>query len=295
MTSGQAFVALPRSAAGAVPTYEAAALRGSRPIQASYEAGVAAPSAGVLAMAATAVAAGIRSVGRHVAVAKSARKKGRKGGGGTAVKERDELPAYKARAPPPFAPAEQVGAMMPLGYFDPLDLCPVGDEGKFRRYREAELKHGRVAMLAAVGMVTQHYVKVPGFENVPAGTLAIETDPASKGWWILIAFCGVLELFVLKQDYKKEVGDFGDPAGLSNIFGYNEDMRAKEINNGRMAMFSAIGILWAEGATNKDGVDQLIAAGVPGLSSMPAIEIPAVPAQAEQAVAVAATAVQAAS
>ncbi len=38
---------------------------------------------------------------------------------------------------------------------------------------------------------------------------------------------------------------------------YNPDMRAKEINNGRIAMFSAIGIILAETLTGKDGIQQL--------------------------------------
>merc|ERR1712211_89394 len=62
----------------------------------------------------------------------------------------------------------------------------------------------------------------------------------------LFAIAGGLELAVWTQDPKKEVGNFGDPLGLSNIFGYDEDMRAKELNNGRFAMFAAIGILAAE-------------------------------------------------
>ncbi|CAE7805256.1 FCPF [Symbiodinium sp. CCMP2456] len=42
-----------------------------------------------------------------------------------------------------------------------------------------------------------------------------------------------MELGVWTQDPSKEAGDFGDPLGLGQ---YNEDMRAKEINNGRFAM-----------------------------------------------------------
>merc|ERR1712151_1150742 len=54
-----------------------------------------------------------------------------------------------------------------------------------------------------------------------------------------------------------EVGNFGDPLGLSNIFGYDTDMRHKELNNGRFAMFAAIGILAAELLTGKVGTAQL--------------------------------------
>ena len=58
------------------------------------------------------------------------------------------------------------------------------------------------------------------------------------------------------QDPKKEIGNFGDSAGLSSIFGYDEDIRHKELNNGRFAMFAAIGILAAEILTGKVGLNQ---------------------------------------
>merc|ERR1712146_253855 len=61
------------------------------------------------------------------------------------------------------------GAMAPLGFFDPAGFSKVGDEEGFRNLRPAELKHGRVAMMAALGFVAQQYVKLPGFEKVPAG------------------------------------------------------------------------------------------------------------------------------
>ena len=54
------------------------------------------------------------------------------------------LNAYDAKAMP--------GNTGPLGFFDPLGLCPDGEK-KFKRYRESELKHGRVAMLAVLGVL----------------------------------------------------------------------------------------------------------------------------------------------
>merc|ERR1719171_704292 len=45
---------------------------------------------------------------------------------------------------------ELPGVTGPLGFFDPLGFCSADDvtEGKIKFYREVELKHGRVGMLA---------------------------------------------------------------------------------------------------------------------------------------------------
>ena len=43
------------------------------------------------------------------------------------------------------------GALAPLGYFDPLGLCKDRDLVGVKRFREAEIMHGRVAMMATVG------------------------------------------------------------------------------------------------------------------------------------------------
>jgi len=50
-----------------------------------------------------------------------------------------------------FNPALMVGVTEPVGYFDPLGFCPKGDLKTFRQLRTAELKHGRVAMMGALG------------------------------------------------------------------------------------------------------------------------------------------------
>jgi light-harvesting complex I chlorophyll a/b binding protein 1 len=155
--------------------------------------------------------------------------------------------------PPPFNPSTQVGALAPLGFFDPLGFAKTGDKEGFRNLRSAELKHARVAMMAALGAVVQHYVKFPGFESVPSGLGAVTTAPGSYGFAALFLLSGAMELAVWTQDPKKEIGDFGDPLGLGM---YDGEMRNKELNNGRFAMFSALGIIAAEGFSGKDAIAQ---------------------------------------
>jgi len=156
-------------------------------------------------------------------------------------------------APPPFDPAKQIGAMAPLGFFDPAGFSKVGDKEGFRNLRVAELKHGRVAMMAALGGVVQHYVKFPGFDTVPAGMGAVTTAPGTYGFVALFLLSGAMELAVWTQDPSKEPGNFGDPVGLGM---YDDEMRAREINNGRFAMFAALGIVSADLLTGKDAIQQ---------------------------------------
>jgi len=156
--------------------------------------------------------------------------------------------------PPPFDPKLEIGVLPPLDYFDPAGFAKVGDKDGFRNLRAAELKHGRVAMMAAAGAVLQHYVHFPGFGDVPNGLSAVTTAPGSYGFAALFLLSGALELLVWTQDPNKEVGNFGDPLGLAQ---YDIDMRNRELNNGRVAMFSALGIIAAELYTGHDAIVQL--------------------------------------
>merc|ERR1719211_1007737 len=118
--------------------------------------------------------------------------------------------------PPPFNPSKQVGAMAPLGFFDPLGFAKVGDEEGFNNLRAAEIKHGRVAMMAALGAVVQHLVKFPGFEKVPAGLSAVTSAPGTYGFIALLLLSAGIELAVWKQDPAKEPGNFGNPVGFGS-------------------------------------------------------------------------------
>merc|ERR1712039_423062 len=159
----------------------------------------------------------------------------------------------KEELPPVFDPSVQIGAMAPLGFFDPAGFCKKGDESGFRNLRAAEIKHGRVAMMAAVGAVAQHYIKFPGFESVPAGLSAVLSPPGTWGMIALFLVAGALELGVWTESPSKEPGNFGDPLSLGQ---YDAEMRSRELNNGRFAMFAALGIISAELLTGKDAIEQ---------------------------------------
>ena len=57
----------------------------------------------------------------------------------------------------------QIGAQMPLGYFDPIGLMKDADEETFNFYRNVELKHGRIAMMAVLGTYISFLYSVPYF------------------------------------------------------------------------------------------------------------------------------------
>jgi len=180
----------------------------------------------------------------------------------TATLERTTEEKEEAPAPPQFQPSEQIGASAPLGFFDPLGFSKVGDEEGFRKLRIAELKHGRVAMMASVGAVVQHYVQFGGYEKVPKGIFAITDGTGLFGFAQLFVLSGVLELVLWKEKENgsvSSVGDYGNPAqmGQGTPLGLSPEMKARELENGRAAMIATSGIVLAELLTGKDGIQQL--------------------------------------
>lgn len=167
----------------------------------------------------------------------------------------DEIDGFK---PSTFDPSTQVGAIAPLGYFDPLNICKKGEKEAFYRLRANELKHGRVCMLASIGAIGQHYFKLPGFEYTRNNWISqfdsCFSYPGIIGFVIMIAVALCFELSVWSQDEDKEPGNFGDPLGFNM---YTEEMRNREISNGRFAMFATLGIVVAQYTTGKDAVAQL--------------------------------------
>lgn len=153
------------------------------------------------------------------------------------------------------------GALDPMGDFDPAGFLDGVSLSELKRIREAEVTHGRVAMLAVVGYLVGEAVApllgnnfvtpipIIGMANTHLAQLPA-TSFATLTFFIAIqelnrALTGWVKpqdgLFMLREDYYP--GDVGfDPLGLKPA-GAAEfaEMQTKELQNGRLAMLAAAG------------------------------------------------------
>ena len=72
---------------------------------------------------------------------------------------------------------------------------------------------------------------------------ALTTAPGTFGLIALLVFGAAFELGIWVRDPAEEPSNFCNPVGWGS---YDDDMRNKEINNGRFAMCAALGIIAAE-------------------------------------------------
>merc|ERR1712151_1439813 len=158
----------------------------------------------------------------------------------------------------------ELGVQEPVGFWDPLGLSADGDTATFKRRRAAEIKHGRVSMLATMGYITPELVgKFPGylspsselrFEDIPNGLAAISKVPG-PGWLQIVAYCLYCEAgggFGYNDDQNKiEPGDCGwKPPLLTGGGAEKRKTRlSAELANGRLAMMAIIGMFFQDGLT----------------------------------------------
>lgn len=96
----------------------------------------------------------------------------------------------------------------------------------------AELKNGRVSMLAVVGILVQEFIQLPGEMHSEANPLLAIYKAPVEGWIQIIAFISVLELATFKRNFTHGA-DFGfDPLGL----GKDGKWAVAEVINARLAM-----------------------------------------------------------
>merc|ERR1712003_433836 len=99
------------------------------------------------------------------------------------------------------------GALPPVGLFDPLGFAAKADDATLLRYREAEVTHGRVAMLAAVGFLVGEKVEGSSFlfdAQVSGPAISHLTQVPTAFWLLLVIAIGASET------YRAEVA-FVDP------------------------------------------------------------------------------------
>jgi len=159
------------------------------------------------------------------------------------------------------------GALAPVGNFDPLNLLDGKTFDEVRTWREAELAHCRVGMLAAAGFLVQE--KFHPLFSGDGGTATEQLDNLPPFMWVLITIgigsCEALRIssgwsnpnepnHVFQKLLPEYVpGDIGfDPLGLkpSDPAEFRE-MQTKELQNGRLAMLAAAGFMAQEGVTGQ--------------------------------------------
>merc|ERR1719460_1786428 len=153
------------------------------------------------------------------------------------------------------------GVTAPMGYFDPLGLADELPAEEMLKWREAELAHARVSMVAGLGFLVQESFH-PIFPDIggPAARqldLVLQTENgqaicASLLFGIMLteitrAKIGWQDPNVAMQELLPTYtpGDLGfDPLGLTKDMGEAEllKMKNKELNNGRLAMIAVAGI-----------------------------------------------------
>lgn len=119
-------------------------------------------------------------------------------------------------------------------------------------FREAELKHGRAAMLAAAGFVVPEFVRIPGeqfsFAALPRVIDAHDALPESMiQIFLWISFLEAVSFPALANmnEFDRQPGDFGfDPLGLYPTDpAKRKERQLQELKNGRLAMIAIGGMV----------------------------------------------------
>ena len=174
--------------------------------------------------------------------------------------------------------SELNGALDPVGFFDPLGFAEKANDATLKRYREAELTHGRVSMLAVIGFLVGEQVEGSSFlfDSSVSGPAITHLGQVPNFFWIILTvfIAGVEQTraekaFVNPSEVPKgqaglmrdeyQPGDLGfDPLGLMPDDPEEFDiMQTKELQHGRLAMLAAAGFMAQELTDGKGIIEHL--------------------------------------
>jgi len=141
--------------------------------------------------------------------------------------------------------------------FDPLYLSDFLD---IKFLREAELKHGRICMLASVGYMVQEFVALPGFPGYSPNPVEALSSVSPEALLQIVAFASWLEIVSNKGKFSmsdmfeegRAPGDLGfDPLKFGDNTATRARLELAELKNGRLAMLAFSGMIHQTFVTGK--------------------------------------------
>jgi len=160
------------------------------------------------------------------------------------------------------APPKLDGSMAGDVGFDPLGLSEIDDVGiDLYWMREAELKHGRVAMLAAAGVIFTTMVgSWPGW---PASAGKCQMDVFWDVWedkpnyfvsaLVFISMAEAVSGVATTSGRESGLREPGDFMFNPLKFKVTDDLKLKEVKNGRLAMLATAGMI-VQGLTTHESI-----------------------------------------
>jgi len=159
------------------------------------------------------------------------------------------------------------GAVPPIGYFDPLGLSEGLDQKVIKRYRESEVKHGRIPMIATAGFLAcESFPLFGGKISGPASNYALHINEVLPGFWtFLLLMVGFIESRSVLMNWDSPGLVFSSKNGMSHLkddyipgdldldLSFRpfddeslEEYQTKELQHGRLAMLAITGFICQE-------------------------------------------------
>lgn len=117
------------------------------------------------------------------------------------------------------------GDMPLLGFFDPLQITKNKSEKSIQYLREAELHHGRLAMISSL------FIELKVDQ---------ETNQVLLFYMFIYEITRILKLYKNPLDKVFELRDNVQPGYINTYVSFNEESLNRELLNGRIAMIACI-------------------------------------------------------
>jgi len=142
--------------------------------------------------------------------------------------------------------------------FDPLYFSDFLD---IKWLREAELKHGRICMLATTGLIVQEFVGLPNYPGYSPNPVEAFSGAPPEAMLQILLFASWAEfklndgnffMMTMFEDPARKPGDLGfDPLKFGENPATRERLEMAELKNGRLAMLAFSGMLHQVFVTGK--------------------------------------------